>query len=79
MSKIEPKYDLSSEKNQLCSHQNVNKKSVFDIKLDLEEQALLRSVENGEWKRVDDFEAQVAFAKEATVNTLSYRATIQLE
>ncbi len=35
------------------------------IKLDAEELAILESVERGEWKRVENFEEEESFAKEA--------------
>lgn len=47
-----------------------SKKDVFDIKLDPEEQELLESVERGEWKTVDNFEEEAAFAREAAANSL---------
>jgi len=46
----------------------MKKRNVFDVKLDPEEQELLESVERGEWKTVDKFEEEAAFAKEAAAN-----------
>jgi predicted DNA binding CopG/RHH family protein len=44
------------------------KHKVFDVKLDEEEQALLESVERGEWKSVDNLEKEIAKAKVAAAN-----------
>lgn len=56
------------------------KPDVFNVELDQEEQELLKSVESGEWKTVDDAEAAAAFAKEAAVNSLrkDERITLRL-
>ncbi len=56
------------------------KRNVFDVKLDPEEQELLGSVERGEWKTVDNFEEELAFAKEAAANFLrkDQRITLRL-
>jgi len=55
-------------------------RSVFDVKLDPEEQELLESVERGEWKTVENFEEEAAFAKEAAANFLrkDERVTLRL-
>jgi len=56
------------------------KPSVFDVTLDTEEQDLLESVERGEWKTVDNFEEEAAFAKKAAENFLrkDERVTLRL-
>ncbi len=56
------------------------KRDVFDVKLDPEEQELLESVERGEWKTVDNFEEEAAFAREVAANTLrkNERVTLRL-
>lgn len=46
------------------------KRNVLNVKLDAEEKKLLDSVERGEWKTVDNFEEEAAFAKEAAENFL---------
>ncbi len=46
------------------------KKSVFDVKLDAEERELLESIERGEWKSVNNFKEEAAFAKAAAENFL---------
>jgi predicted DNA binding CopG/RHH family protein len=46
------------------------KNNIFNVKLDLEEQELLESIERGEWKTVENFEEEAAFAKKAAANTL---------
>jgi predicted DNA binding CopG/RHH family protein len=46
------------------------KRNIFDIKLDQEEQELLESVERDEWKTIDNFEEEAAFAKKAAANFL---------
>jgi predicted DNA binding CopG/RHH family protein len=46
------------------------KRNVFDVKLDPEEQEILESVERGEWKTVDNFDKEAAFAKKAAANFL---------
>lgn len=47
-----------------------NKTDVFDVKLDPEEQALLDSVESGEWQTVENSQEEQVFAKEAAANYL---------
>jgi predicted DNA binding CopG/RHH family protein len=56
------------------------KRDVLDLKLDSEEQALLESVEKGEWKTVDNSEEEKAFAKKAAANFLrkDTRVTLRL-
>ena len=56
------------------------KRNMTDIKLDPEEQALLESVEAGEWKSTDDAEEEIAFAKEAAANFIrkDERITLRL-
>ena len=49
------------------------KRDVFNVKLDSEEQELLKSVERGEWKSVDNVEEEAAFAREAAANFLRKR------
>jgi len=46
------------------------KKDVFDVKLDAEEQELSDSIDRGEWVPVDNFEEHAAFAKQASTNYL---------
>lgn len=46
------------------------KRDVFNVKLDKEKEELLKSVERGEWKTVDNAEEEAAFAKEAAANSL---------
>ena len=47
-----------------------NKRNVFDVKLDAEEQELLDSIERDEWKSVKNIEEERAFAKAAAANFL---------
>jgi predicted DNA binding CopG/RHH family protein len=56
------------------------KRDVFNVKLDKEEQELLKSVERGEWKTVTNAEEEAAFAKEAAENSLrkDERVTLRL-
>jgi predicted DNA binding CopG/RHH family protein len=54
------------------------KKSIFEVKLDSEEQKLLESVERGEWKTVKNVEDEVAFAVEAAENFLQKNERITL-
>lgn len=56
------------------------KRDVFDIKLDPEEKELLESVERGEWKTVENFEEEAAFAREAAANFMrkNERVTLRL-
>lgn len=56
----------------------MKKQAVFNAKLDEEEQALLKSVERGEWKTVDNFEEEAALAKEAAANFLRKDARVTL-
>lgn len=53
-------------------------KTTKAIRLDEEEQALLDSVESGEWKRVTDFDRQVAFAKKTAANSLRKDSRINI-
>ncbi|SRR5579883_1499435 len=46
------------------------KRDVLKVKLEKEEEELLKSVERGEWKTVDNAEEEAAFAKEAAANSL---------
>lgn len=48
------------------------------IKLDPDEQDLLDSVERGEWKTVENFEEQAAFAKAAAENYMRKDARINI-
>jgi hypothetical protein len=41
-----------------------NKKNVFDVKLDEEEQAISDSLDRGEWETVENLEEEMAFAKQ---------------
>src|SRR5690349_17050946 len=56
------------------------KRDAFNVKLDLEEQELLKSVERGEWKTVDNAEEEAVFAKKAAANFLrkDERITLRL-
>lgn len=56
------------------------KRDIFNVKLDQEEQALLGSVERGEWKSVKNAKEEAAFAKEAAENSLrkDERITLRL-
>lgn len=56
------------------------KKDVFDVKLDAEEKELLESLEQGEWKSVDNLEEAQALAKKAAANVLrkDERVTLRL-
>lgn len=56
------------------------KRDVFNVKLDKEEQELLKSVERGEWKTVENAEEEAAFAKEADANSFrkDERVTLRL-
>lgn len=58
----------------------MKKKNIFDTKLDKEEQELLDSVERDEWKRTDNFKAELTFAQEAARNALrkDERITLRL-
>ncbi len=48
----------------------MKKRKVADFKLDAEEQALLKSVENDEWKSVDNIDQEIEFARKASQNYL---------
>lgn len=56
------------------------KRDVFNVKLDKEEQELLKSVERGEWKTVENAEEEAAFAREAATNSIrkDERVTLRL-
>lgn len=54
------------------------KHDVFDINLDKEEQDILRSVEKGEWKSVENLDDEKAFVKEAATNFLRKDARVTL-
>jgi predicted DNA binding CopG/RHH family protein len=58
----------------------MNKKNPFNVKLDLEEQDILESVERGEWKTVSDAEEEAIFSKKAAANFLrkDERITLRL-
>lgn len=58
----------------------MKKKNIFSVELDKEEQELLDSVERDEWKRANDFDKELAFAKEAASNALrkDERITLRL-
>lgn len=58
----------------------IKNKTISSLNLDLEEQELLESVENGEWKRVDNFEDDISKAKTAAENFIKKdeRITIRL-
>lgn len=46
----------------------MKKRKLADFKLDAEEQALLKSVENDEWKSVDNIDQEIEFARKASQN-----------
>src|SRR4030065_1722750 len=50
----------------------------YDVKLDAEEQDLLKSYERGEWKSVDNLAQEMKLAKEIAANTLRKDARITL-
>lgn len=56
------------------------KRNIFDIILDPEEKEILESVEQGEWRTVDNFKEEAALAKKAAKNFLrkDERATLRL-
>lgn len=54
------------------------KQKVFDMPLDEEEKALLKSVERGEWKSVDNLEEEIAKAKKAAENFLGKDARVNI-
>ena len=56
------------------------KRDVFNVELDPEEQELLKSVERGEWKTVENAEEEADFAREAAANSLrkDERVTLRL-
>ncbi len=47
-------------------------------RLDAEEQNLLESIENGEWKTVDNVEEEIAFAKKAAESYLRKDARVNI-
>jgi predicted DNA binding CopG/RHH family protein len=56
------------------------KRDAFNVKLDKEEQELLKSVERGEWQSVENAAEEAAFAREAATNSLrkDERVTLRL-
>lgn len=48
----------------------ITKFNPYDAKLDAEEQEMLESYEQGEWKSVDNLAQEMLLAKEAATNTL---------
>jgi predicted DNA binding CopG/RHH family protein len=50
----------------------------YDVKLDEEEQELLKSFERGEWKSVDNVEEEIAHAKVIAANTLRKDARVNI-
>jgi predicted DNA binding CopG/RHH family protein len=56
------------------------KRDIFNVKLDKEEQEILKSVERGEWKAVKNAKEEAAFAREAAANSLrkDERVTLRL-
>lgn len=50
----------------------------YDVKLDTEEQELLESFEQGEWKSVGNLKQEMKIAKEMAANTLRKNARITL-
>lgn len=56
----------------------VKKINPYDIKLDIEEQRMLKSYERGEWKSIDNLAQEMKQAKEIAANTLRKDARITL-
>jgi len=50
----------------------------YDAKLDAEEQGMLESYEQGEWKSVDNLAQEILLTKDIAVNTLRKDARITL-
>lgn len=50
----------------------------YNAKLDTEEQSLLESYEQGDWKSVDNLAQEVLLAKEIAINTLRKDARVTL-
>jgi predicted DNA binding CopG/RHH family protein len=55
-----------------------NKDKIFNVKIDAEEQALLDSVEGGEWKSVANLEEESNFAKAVASNYLRKDARVNI-
>lgn len=55
-----------------------DKTKIFDGKLDKEEQDLLNSVENGEWKSISNLEEEAALAKVVASNYLRKDARVNI-
>jgi predicted DNA binding CopG/RHH family protein len=56
------------------------KRDISNVNLDHEEQELLKSVERGEWKTVNNAEEEAGFARKAAANSLrkDERVTLRL-
>lgn len=50
----------------------------YDAKLDAEEQGILESYEQGEWKSTDNLAQEILLAKEIAINTLRKDARVTL-
>jgi predicted DNA binding CopG/RHH family protein len=60
------------------SKQKAKKFNPYDVKLDAEEQILLKSYEQEEWKSVDNLAQEMRQAEEIAANTLRKDARITL-
>jgi len=58
--------------------QKTKKFNPYAVKLDAEEQRLLKSYERGEWKSIDNLTQEIKTAKEIATNTLRKNARITL-
>ncbi len=54
------------------------KTKIYESKLDMDEQKLLESVENGEWTTIADFEKQAILASAAATNYLRKDARVNI-
>lgn len=57
-----------------------NKRDVFDVELDQDEQEMLESIERGEWKSVANAQEEALLAREAATNFIrkNERVTLRL-
>lgn len=62
----------------MTTKKKAKKSAPYDAKLDAEEQALLQSYEQGEWKSVDNLAQEMKRTKEIATNTLRKDARITL-
>jgi predicted DNA binding CopG/RHH family protein len=60
------------------TNKKIKKFDPYAVKLDAEEQALLKSYEKGEWKSVPNLAREMKLAKEIATNTLRKDARITL-